>query len=561
MRSSRSSWLREAHYRAQSTAPSPNNGWVSTTAAPTDPTSSYVGPEKGRTQPMSSRSPGQERDQNSASVSKETTSSPPPPTPASTPTVAALDWDGPDDPLNPHNWSEVRKWYQTYTTSGLALVGTFASSAFTPGMDLAAEEFGSPLLVGTLAFSIYQLGLAAGGPFAAPMSETFGRRPVYFISMPLFGLFILGTGFAPNMAALVVLRFFAGLFAAPSLSMGSGTLADIWPPEKRAAPMSLYVATPFLGPALGPLLGAAVTRDLGWRWTSWLILFFTIVLVVLPVPFYIESYKPVLLRRRAKKRGLPVPKSPLESLPWHKVISTYATTTLNRPLHMLFTEPIVTAFNAYSAFNFALLYAFFAAFPWVFQEEYGFDSLSTGLTFLGLGAGVIIGTIGIYFFSTYYYRPKVRHSIANDEPAPKAATSRVAPEARLPLAFVGGPCITIGLFLFGWSAAYRVHWIVPTIAEAFFGLGNLSVFMGCTMYITDTYGPLYGASAMASNAILRYVLGATFPLFAVQMFRNLGTQWACTLLGCLSVLGACVPWVLMRFGKGLRERSGYKRGD
>ncbi|CAN9180815.1 unnamed protein product [Alternaria alternata] len=472
---------------------------------------------------------------------------------------ATLDWDGPDDPLNPHNWSAARKWYQTYTISGIALVGTFASSVFTPAIEQAATELGSTQLIATFAYSIYALGLAFGGPFAAPLSETFGRRPLIFISLPIFALFILGTGFVQSMASLVVLRFWAGFFAAPSLSMGSGTLSDIWPPEKRSGPMSLYVATPFFGPALGPILGAVVTQTRGWRWTSWLILFFTIILVIAPAPFFRESYKPVLLRRRAKKRNLPLPRSPTEGMSLPKVVSTYATKTLTRPMHMLLTEPIVATFNTYSAFNFGLLYAFFAAFPYVFETEYGFDSISTGLTFLGLGVGVIVATVCIVSFSKLFYLPRVRKAVAEKRPAPAFATSRLAPEKRLPLAFAGGPILTIGLFLFGWSAAYRVHWIVPTIAEAFFGMGNMLIFMACMMYITDTYGPLYSASAMASNAILRYVLGGTFPLFAVQMFRRLGPQWACTLLGCLSILGACIPFVLARYGEALRSRSGYKR--
>jgi multidrug resistance protein len=472
---------------------------------------------------------------------------------------ATLDWDGPDDPLNPHNWSAARKWYQTYTISGIALVGTFASSVFTPAIEQAATELGSTQLIATFAYSIYALGLAFGGPFAAPLSETFGRRPLIFISLPIFALFILGTGFVQSMAGLVVLRFWAGFFAAPSLSMGSGTLSDIWPPEKRSGPMSLYVATPFFGPALGPILGAVVTQTRGWRWTSWLILFFTIILVIAPAPFFRESYKPVLLRRRAKKRNLPLPRSPTEGMSLPKVVSTYATKTLTRPMHMLLTEPIVATFNTYSAFNFGLLYAFFAAFPYVFETEYGFDSISTGLTFLGLGVGVIVATVCIVSFSKLFYLPRVRKAVAEKRPAPAFATSRLAPEKRLPLAFAGGPILTIGLFLFGWSAAYRVHWIVPTIAEAFFGMGNMLIFMACMMYITDTYGPLYSASAMASNAILRYVLGGTFPLFAVQMFRRLGPQWACTLLGCLSILGACIPFVLARYGEALRSRSGYKR--
>lgn len=118
----------------------------------------------------------------------------------------------------------MRRWFQTYTISGVALVGTFASSVFTPAIEPTTAEFSSSAIVATLGFSIYQLGLVFGGPFAAPLSESFGRRPVVFISLPIFALFILGTGFAQNMATLVVLRFFAGFFAAPSLSMGSGTL-------------------------------------------------------------------------------------------------------------------------------------------------------------------------------------------------------------------------------------------------------------------------------------------------------------------------------------------------
>ena len=472
---------------------------------------------------------------------------------------ASLDWDGPDDPLNPHNWSPARKWFQTYTISGIALVGTFASSVFTPAIEEAAAELHSTRLIATLAYSIYVLGLAFGCPFAAPLSETFGRRPVIFISLPIFSIFILGTGFAQSMAALIVLRFFAGFFASPSLSMGSGTLSDIWPPEKRSGPMSLYVATPFFGPALGPILGAVVTQSRGWRWTAWLILFFTVVLVIAPAPFFVESFKPVLLRQRAKKRNLPLPRTPTEGMSWPNIISTYATKTLTRPMHMLLTEPIVATFNTYSAFNFGVLYAFFAAFPFVFEKQYGFDSISTGLTFLGLGVGIIIASTCIVSFTKLYYIPRVRKAVLEKQPPPPFATSRLKPEKRLPLAIAGGPILTVGLFLFGWSAAYRVHWIVPTIAEALFGLGNMLVFMACMMYITDTYGPLYSASAMASNAILRYVLGAFFPLFAVQMFQQLGTQWACTLLGCLSILGASIPFVLVKYGEALRSRSGYKR--
>lgn len=39
------------------------------------------------------------------------------------------------------------------------------------------------------------------------------------------------------------------------------------------------------------------------------------------------------------------------------------------------------------------------------------------------------------------------------------------------------------------------------------------------MYLVDTYQALNGASAIAANGLLRYVLGAAFPLFALQSKR------------------------------------------
>lgn len=38
----------------------------------------------------------------------------------------------------------------------------------------------------------------------------------------------------------------------------------------------------------------------------------------------------------------------------------------------------------------------------------------------------------------------------------------------------------------------------------------------------DCYGPLHGASAMAGNTMLRYILGSIFPLFTLQMYERLG---------------------------------------
>lgn len=70
------------------------------------------------------------------------------------------------------------------------------------------------------------LALGLGPIVGGPLSETMGRKVVYIGAAALGGLFTLGAGFITSFAGLCVLRFFAGFAFGPSLSIGSGFLAE-----------------------------------------------------------------------------------------------------------------------------------------------------------------------------------------------------------------------------------------------------------------------------------------------------------------------------------------------
>ena len=93
--------------------------------------------------------------------------------------------------------------------------------------------------------------------------------------------------------------------------------------------------------------------------------------------------------------------------------------------------------------------------------------------------------------------------------------------------------------------------------------------------MVDTYQALSGASAVAANGLVRYILGAIFPLFSIQsklllvtcpylleidiviVYHRLGIDWATSLLGFIAIALLPVPWVFFKWGPYFRSKSGY----
>lgn len=180
-----------------------------------------------------------------------------------------------------------------------------------------------------------------------------------------------------------------------------------------------------------PVIGSFVLRK-SWRWAEWTLILFAI-FSWLTLIFMSETYKPVLLSRRRAKRGIPDPPSPF-STPAVK-LKFLLTVTLLRPVHMLITEPIIASFSVYIAFNFGVMYSFFAVFGAVFGEVYGFTVEQSGLVFLSICIGLILAVPTALLCDYFFYQKQYRLSLA------EGRRGVVAPEHRLYAAMFG----TVGI--------------------------------------------------------------------------------------------------------------------
>ena len=114
--------------------------------------------------------------------------------------------------------------------------------------------------------------------------------------------------------------------------------------------------------------------------------------------------------------------------------------------------------------------------------------------------------------------------------------------------------VPIGLFIYGWSSKYHIHWIVPVIGTSFIGVGIVATSMPIQTYLVDTF-TVYAASAIAANIFLRSLLGALLPLAGRQLYVTLGLGWGNSLLAFIALACCPIPIIFFKHGERIRKNE------
>ncbi|KAF3399908.1 putative drug/proton antiporter YHK8 [Penicillium rolfsii] len=460
-----------------------------------------------------------------------------------------------NDPDHPQSMSRLRRWFIVFLVSNGSLCVQID------------PEFGCSQIVAILGLSFFVWGLALGPLIFAPLSEIFGRRPIYLVSLTTFLIWLVPCAVAKNIQTMIIARFFNALAGSAFLSVAGGTVSDMFPRSEISKPMMLYTCSPFMGPELGPLIGGFINQFTSWyrnpsldgnlmistcgRWTFHVLLIWAAVLLVLHICFVPETFHAIILERKAKQirteRGDDRWQSIMKK--GNQPIGSLILRSIYRPLTMLALEPMCLNLCVFSAILLGIIYLFFGAFQLVFTNIYGMNLWQHGLCFLGMLIAMPIAALTDPIWRSLYAR-------LASQARSKDADARPQPEWRLPPAIVGAPTTTVGLFIFAWTIYPDVHWIAPIIGSGVFGFGTVLSYSGIFTFLVDAY-PDYAASALAANSFARCLLGGAFPLFGNQMYERLGYHWATSLLGFLTLIMAPFPYIFFRYGQRIRKVSRF----
>src|ERR1700736_5613349 len=126
------------------------------------------------------------------------------------------------------------------------------------------------------------------------LAKTFGRKPFFLISLGLFTLSSLLSGFAPNLNALLLFRIMQGVGGGGMVPVAQSILADLFPPAKRGQAFALFGVAVVVAPVVGPTLGGWLSDNISWQWCF---------LINVPVGVFAMALIALVLREPARAAG------------------------------------------------------------------------------------------------------------------------------------------------------------------------------------------------------------------------------------------------------------------
>jgi EmrB/QacA subfamily drug resistance transporter len=142
-----------------------------------------------------------------------------------------------------------------------AMEGTVVATA----MPTVVASLGG-LAIYSWVFSIYLLTSTVSMPIWGKLSDLYGRRSCFQISIAIFLLGSALSGAAQSMTQLIVFRALQGLGAGALTSLPLTIIGETYTLQERSRMQGLFSSVWGLSSIIGPLLGGFIADNFSWRW-------------------------------------------------------------------------------------------------------------------------------------------------------------------------------------------------------------------------------------------------------------------------------------------------------
>ena len=157
-----------------------------------------------------------------------------------------------------------------YLIAFTAMLGTLMEVVDTSVANVSLPHMQGTFSAGvdeiTWVITSYLVANAVILPITGWLGNYFGRKRFYLVCLAVFTLASLGSGAAPTLWFLILMRVIQGFAGGAMVPMSQAILLESFPKEEHGKAMAMFGVGVVFGPIIGPTLGGWITDTWNWRW-------------------------------------------------------------------------------------------------------------------------------------------------------------------------------------------------------------------------------------------------------------------------------------------------------
>ncbi|KAF2719505.1 MFS general substrate transporter [Polychaeton citri CBS 116435] len=441
---------------------------------------------------------------------------------------------------DPYNWPGWKKITNLFLVAFHAMMSTFTASSIQSAFEEIAKDLGVSLQRTSYLTSLF-IAILGGAPlFWRPLSNKYGRRPVFLASLIFSLVGNISCANSPTYATMAVCRAITAFFISPAGAIGSAVVAETFFKKDRARAMGVWTLLLTVGVPAAPFLFGFVALRVGYRWIYYILAItnavqFILYLFLGPETHYLRQG---VIHTGSSFRQEYFTFKRLDATPmtWWDII---------QPLTFFSKACVAIPAIAYSmVFLFGSILVT-VEIPQLFGEKFHFNTQQLGLQFIGMIVGNLIGEQigGLTSDRWMALRERKRRRSA-------------PPEYRLWLSYAGHLLTICGVvvFLVRIEQAPALHWnITPIIGAAIASAGVQIVTTVMITYSVDCHRE-EAASVGVFITFVRQIWGFIGPFWFPQVFTNIGLYGSAGIAAGLVVAFSILPTTFIHWkGSTLRK--------
>lgn len=479
-----------------------------------------------------------------------------------------------DDEPQPKPYSSITRsrLRQFQLLLGLATITSpLTATIYFPLLPLLRKHFETSAQAINLTLTIYIIFQGISPVIFGPLSDQYGRRPLFLITLLLYVVGNVGLSLNErSYAVLLVLRAVQSLGASAAYAISFGVVADLCPPSERGRMLGPISMALNLGACVGPVAGGAVAyKSQSYTWVFYSLVIVGVALLAGVGLFLPEtarslvgdgsdrsrynnwqlSWVGLFLRymRRGKNRQRGVEEKPPGKSTNESAIRKYNFNIFVACFRIIFHKDTIFSLWMHGSF-YVVDYAFVAALPDIYTD-YHFNELYIGLAYLPRGVGIIVGSYFTGKLMDLNYRITARQIGWSTEKATGDDLFRFPIErARTRRSYWMLAVSTATMLGYGWAVHTGAHFAIALVLQFLQGFWGTYFYTTYSTLLVDSF-PQSPSTAAATTSITRTAMAAAGVAILQPLLDAAGTGWYFTVLGLWSGSFGCVAvFVLRKYG-------------